>query len=129
MFYFTPISRILFDMNFEKLLFSYEGRMGVKNWWIMTLGIMAVSFVLGMTADLIPGDLGATVSAPISLLLMFIQICVNSKRLHDTNKSGWWQLIGIVPIIGWVWAIIVMGVLKSDAGKNDYGEPDRANLI
>lgn len=43
------------------------------------------------------------------------------RRLHDTGKSGWWALIGFIPLAGAI-VLLVFTVLDSDAGENKYGE-------
>jgi len=45
------------------------------------------------------------------------------KRCHDRDKSGWWILLSVVPVIGWIWAIIELGCLKGADGPDRYG-PD-----
>jgi uncharacterized membrane protein YhaH (DUF805 family) len=45
--------------------------------------------------------------------------------MHDIGKSGWWLLIGIIPVIGWI-VLIVRLATKSDAGANQWGETERA---
>jgi hypothetical protein len=47
---------------------------------------------------------------------------VGIRRLHDTNRSGWWILIGLIPIVGWVWIIVLLAT-AGDAHPNRYG-PD-----
>ena len=49
-------------------------------------------------------------------------VAVSARRLHDTNKSGWYQLLGFVPLLGMV-ALIVLYTLPSDRGDNQYGSP------
>ncbi|TGR16409.1 DUF805 domain-containing protein, partial [Mesorhizobium sp. M8A.F.Ca.ET.197.01.1.1] len=46
-----------------------------------------------------------------------------AKRWHDRNKSGWWTLIGLIPIIGGIWLLIELGILEGTRGANQYG-PD-----
>ena len=43
-------------------------------------------------------------------------IIVHIKRFHDRDKSGWWVLIGLVPIIGAIWLLIELGFLKGTPG-------------
>lgn len=45
---------------------------------------------------------------------------LGARRLHDTGKSGWWQLIGLIPIVGWVIFIVLMS-LPSSQTENQYG--------
>lgn len=51
-----------------------------------------------------------------------------TKRWHDRNKSGWWNLISFIPIAGPIWAFIELGFLKGTPGANLYGLPPDARL-
>jgi len=53
------------------------------------------------------------------LLLICPSVAVTTRRLHDINRSGWWQLIALVPIVGLV--IFYWGLKKGDDGPNMYG--------
>ena len=48
-------------------------------------------------------------------------LAVLVRRLHDTNRSGWWALIGLVPLAGFI-ILLVFTVTDSDAGANRFGE-------
>ena len=52
--------------------------------------------------------------------MLIPSLAVTFRRLHDTDHSGWWLLIGFVPIIGMMILLIVM-VQDSQAGANQYG--------
>jgi hypothetical protein len=41
-------------------------------------------------------------------------------------KSGWWVLIGLIPVIGWIWAIVEPGLAKGTDGQNRFGSPATA---
>jgi len=60
------------------------------------------------------------VVALISLALALPSISVSVRRLHDTNRSGWWYWIGFVPCIGGIWYVILM-LTSSSPGQNQYG--------
>ena len=45
------------------------------------------------------------------------------KRWHDRDKSGWWMLITLVPIIGSIWLLIELGFLAGTPGVNRFGPP------
>jgi uncharacterized membrane protein YhaH (DUF805 family) len=88
-------------MNWRKLLLSPHGRVGRKSFWLWVaitygLGIIAGTFdavAFGADAELRP------LSGLFGLGTLYPTICVNVKRLHDTNRSGWWL---IAP-----WAVII----------------------
>ena len=55
--------------------------------------------------------------------LIWISLALGVKRWHDRNKSGWWVLIGMIPIIGPLWQFIEAGCMRGTVGANQYG-PD-----
>ena len=57
------------------------------------------------------------------LLLIYPAVALYAKRCHDRNKSAWWLLLLIVPVIGFIWFIIDLGILEGTKGDNSYG-PD-----
>ena len=54
----------------------------------------------------------------LGLILPYLAVAV--RRLHDTNRSGWWYFISFVPCIGFIWLIILL-VTPSTPGPNQYG--------
>jgi uncharacterized membrane protein YhaH (DUF805 family) len=51
------------------------------------------------------------------------------KRRHDRDKGGWWVLVGMNPIVGWIRSFIECGILPGDPGGNRYGpSPDMAQI-
>ena len=64
------------------------------------------------------------VTAYLLALAVFIpSILVDIKRWHDRDKSGWWMLILLVPIIGAIWFLIELGFLAGTPGPNRFGAP------
>jgi uncharacterized membrane protein YhaH (DUF805 family) len=56
-----------------------------------------------------------------NLALLLPSLAVGARRLHDMGKSGWFQLVWLIPIIGW--AVMVYWLVQpSVAGANEYGE-------
>ena len=58
----------------------------------------------------------------ISLPILLPTIAVSVRRLHDLNKSGWWYLLVLIPIIGPI-VLIVWFIKRGTDGPNAYGEP------
>ena len=57
------------------------------------------------------------------IFLLYSQICICAKRCHDRGKSGLWCILLFIPVIGFFWAVIDLGILEGDKGPNEYG-PD-----
>lgn len=56
-----------------------------------------------------------------ALIATWAKLAVLVKRWHDRDKSGWWILITLVPVIGWLWQLIECGFLEGSSGANRYG--------
>jgi len=89
---------------------TFEGTARRSEYWWFFLFNFVVSMVLAL---MVP-----KVSYVYSLLVLLPGIAVTTRRLHDTDRSGWWQLISFVPFVG----IVVMIVfLCQDSRPNRYG--------
>ena len=86
---------------------------------IYALGVLLYEMLTGKRA--FPGSNPVSIIA--ALALIYPAIVLYAKRWHDRGKSGWWTLIGLVPIIGGLWMLIELGFLKGTDGDNQYG-PD-----
>jgi len=60
-----------------------------------------------------------------SLAVLIPSIAVSVRRLHDINRSGWWLLIGLIPIIGAI-ILLIFAATDSQPGENQYGPNPRA---
>jgi uncharacterized membrane protein YhaH (DUF805 family) len=96
----------------------FSGRSRRKAYWMFTLFNVIIAIALGIIEVLVggPGVLGIL----YSLAVLIPGIAVSVRRLHDTNRSGWWLLIGLVPLIGPI-VLLVFVVQDSQAGANQYG--------
>ncbi|MBV1932283.1 MAG: DUF805 domain-containing protein [Porticoccaceae bacterium] len=96
----------------------FTGRARRTEYWMFVLFnviiILAIAFIEGMLGSI--GVVGMT----YSLAVLIPSIAVGVRRLHDTDRSGWWLLIGLVPLIGAI-VLIVFMVLDSSPGQNQYG--------
>ena len=84
-----------------KKYFCFEGRAGRKEFWMWIL----VIFILNMIFSFIP-KAGNILSLILSLATLLPSLGVTARRLHDIGKSGWWQLIALIPVIGIIILII-----------------------
>jgi uncharacterized membrane protein YhaH (DUF805 family) len=103
------------------LLFSFDGRIGRRSWWLWGAAVM-----IGLAAYLTVVLRVAGVSAPttellVNALLVWPALAINAKRWHDRDKSGWWSLVGLIPLVGWLWMLVENGLLRGNVGANRFG--------
>jgi uncharacterized membrane protein YhaH (DUF805 family) len=58
----------------------------------------------------------------VQLLVVWPAVAVSVKRWHDRNKSGWWVLINLIPIVGALWTLVENGFLRGTPGPNRFGD-------
>jgi uncharacterized membrane protein YhaH (DUF805 family) len=98
---------------------EFSGRASRPEYWWFFL-----SYVIVYVAALI---IGGAIEVPalvfIALLAYFLPLLSAAvRRLHDTGRSGWWYLIGLVPLVG-VIILIVFLAGEGNPGQNEYGPP------
>ena len=92
------------------------------------LFIIIIGLVLGFIESLagIVAASGTSVLGSLyGLAVLIPSIAVSVRRLHDTNRSGWWLLIALVPLIGAI-VLLVFMAQDSQPGKNQYGSNPKA---
>jgi uncharacterized membrane protein YhaH (DUF805 family) len=102
----------------------FNGRARRKEYWYFLLFNIIVSIVLAVIDDVTGSfspEAGMGLLGGIYTLAVLIpSIAVSVRRLHDTERSGWWLLIGLIPLIGAI-VLIVFMVQDSKPGQNQYG--------
>lgn len=102
----------------------FSGRARRSEYWFFVLFNMIVAFVLGFIDGFLGlGDMEAGIGllgTIYGLAVIIPSIAVGVRRLHDTNRSGWWLLISLVPLIGAI-VLIVFFVMDSTPGDNRFG--------
>ncbi|HEV2133005.1 MAG TPA: DUF805 domain-containing protein [Terracidiphilus sp.] len=111
---------------------EFTGRSRRMEYWMFTLihSIIILVLCLGITGFGIlklpfVGAASGLIAAAYSLAALIPCFAVTVRRLHDTDKSGWWILICLVPVIGSI-ALLVMTVLDGTRGANQYGADPKA---
>ncbi|QDU16294.1 Inner membrane protein YhaH [Gimesia maris] len=103
---------------------EFSGRARRKEYWMFFLFNILISFVIGILGAII-GETGGLITVSLSglysLFIFIPSIAVTVRRLHDTNRTGWWILIGLIPFFGAIILFIFM-ILDSDSNANAYGE-------
>jgi uncharacterized membrane protein YhaH (DUF805 family) len=122
------------------LFTSFDGRIGRQNWWlgliVLCVAQSLIFFVIGMLfgtpveAEPAMGEFGVSydlglagslIALVVALPFIWASLCISAKRWHDRGKSAWWILIGLVPVIGGLWALVECGFLKGTDGPNQFG--------
>ena len=120
-------------MSFTQLLFSAQGRSSRAHYWLYAL-VYFVLYGVAIGLDLLIGVYEETIgiglfSGIVSLLAVVPGLAIVIKRCHDRNRSGWFLLLLLVPLVS-LWAVIEVAFLKGTEGDNKYGpDPTASPLI
>ncbi len=143
---FAPLLFYLIEKNFGealwgqptnmkvclKILFSFQGRINRKKWWLGKLAASVLIFIAGVVLAATDWDAASETLSFIHIHIFFFPIFIlcwcahwalDVKRWHDRDKLGWWALIGLIPIIGSTWILIELGFCRGTDGRNCFG-PD-----
>jgi len=101
-----------------KKVADFEGRACRREYWIFQLVNLLMGSVLGVMAT------GMAIFFAAAWIFVSAQLvphfAVTVRRLHDIGRSGWWILIGLMPLIGWL-ILLVLCLSDSQLGTNRYG--------
>jgi uncharacterized membrane protein YhaH (DUF805 family) len=127
-----------FDLNREiaqfdvKQWLSFQGRIGRQTWWLRyVLLLFCINVAVQVAAWVVSvvdftglfAWLFALVGFLVVLALLWPSLAGGVKRLHDRDMSGWWLLIGLVPFVGGIALLVLLGFLRGTPGPNRFG-PD-----
>jgi uncharacterized membrane protein YhaH (DUF805 family) len=105
------------------MLFSSEGRLNRKPFWISCL-LTAIAEIVASVTVLI--DPTGVIPMALFLLIGFTTFMPIIKRLHDRNHSGWYMLLMFVPLVN-IWVSIQLYLLRGTQGENKYGKDPLAD--
>jgi uncharacterized membrane protein YhaH (DUF805 family) len=133
-------------MDWKNLFLSFEGRINRQPFWLGLLALIILTWILEfilfaifgvsmmpvMDPNATPEAAAAAAAASMSkmiaplgilvLLTLWPSLAMYTKRWHDRDKSGWWTLIILVPIIGSIWLLVELGFLRGTDGPNRFGD-------
>ena len=89
---------------------------------MVRLLMIVVAFIVGLIYSG-ASEAGCVILLPFGILCFWAGLAVTAKRWHDCDRSGWWILIELIPIIGDILVFVVLGFCKGTAGPNRFG-PD-----
>jgi len=105
-----------------KNYFNVEGRARRTEYWmyfLVYLGIIIVASILDAVVGM--GLIGGLVA----LAHLIPSITVGVRRMHDIGRSGWFLLVGLIPLIGWI-ILLYWAVKEGDPQDNAYGSNPKA---
>ncbi|PIE97317.1 MAG: hypothetical protein CR988_08315 [Treponema sp.] len=100
----------------------FEGRARRKEYWMFVL----FNFIIGVLIGIIGGILGTRLLSTVYSLALFLPglgLCI--RRLHDLDKDWPWIFISFIPVVGWIWIIVLM-CLEGTSGSNQFGDDPKS---
>lgn len=79
---------------------DFNGRAGRPEYWWFYLFLLICNLVLS--------EISAVIGLVFALATLVPSIAAGTRRLHDTGRSGWWQLLWFVPVLGWIVLIVFL---------------------
>ena len=114
---------------------NFKDRTSRGGFWWYVLAYLIAAIILSFVDSALFGGGSAEISAsdgvavsyssgPLVSLWMLVNIipsiAISARRMHDTNRTGWLQLLGLIPLLGWIFLIYVY-VQKGNVGENRFG--------
>lgn len=124
-------------MNWSAFLFSFKGRVTRKAFWLFFLAMIVLAILMNMAipqAEIDPAVTDPSLALSqafgaipawywlVQLVLLYISLAVYAKRWHDQDRSGWWSLLLIIPLIGPLIVIVMLGFIGGTPGPNRFAE-------
>ncbi|MCK7615023.1 DUF805 domain-containing protein [Roseibium sediminicola] len=112
------------SFNWRTFLLSFGGRTPRSDYWLrFVLPFSGFILLVGMLANAMPEaePILKSVFAVVLVAMVWPSLAVAVKRLHDRDKSAWWLLLLLIPIVGSIWWFVDGGCLRGTKGPNRYG--------
>ena len=109
--------------NFKSIIknkyYCFNGRADRKEFWLFVLAVLLVNLALLIIDSIIRLQI---LSKLFPLAILLPMLGVTARRLHDLGKSGWLQLLGLIPLVGGI-IVLVLCIPAGMPETNAYGEP------
>jgi uncharacterized membrane protein YhaH (DUF805 family) len=103
---------------------NFSGRACRSEYWYWVLFVILADIVAGIIDYLLGMQI---VSSLFGLVTLLPGIAVSIRRLHDLDRTGWWILLALIPLIGWI-ILLIWYITKGTEGPNRFG-PDPLGMI
>ncbi|MDD1784311.1 DUF805 domain-containing protein [Enterovibrio sp. ZSDZ35] len=102
---------------------QFNGRARRKEYWMFLLFNILISLTLSFVDEYFgtfdPARGIGTIGLVYAALVFLPTLAVTVRRLHDTNRSGWWALVGLIPL--GVFVLLALQAIQGDKGDNRFG--------
>ncbi|WP_317171498.1 FAD-binding protein [Spirosoma profusum] len=115
---FARPMRLKDKLPLSYLLFTLRGRINRSTYWLVSVFIWSTFYVIH---TLLYDGFGEGATYVLYPLLLGSLVATATKRLHDTNRSGYWLSVVLIPIVGAIWLIYRLGLRRGDKEKNVFG--------
>lgn len=105
---------------------DFSSTIGRERFWLACLYYMLV-LIGAVAVDIILGDWFFVITSIVSLVLAIPSIALQVRRLHSINKSGWWILISVIPVIGAIWLLVLYCKKEEITNEEDRNFVVRSN--
>jgi uncharacterized membrane protein YhaH (DUF805 family) len=110
---FNAIKNRFLSLDHKNFYLSFKGRVSRSDYGLFGFGLMLVLLVISLI-------LGAAVNIVVSVVLLWPGLALAIKRLHDMNKSGWFGLLFILPLVNLICLFLLLSAKGTD-GPNRFG--------
>ncbi len=97
---------------------DFSGTASRSEYWWFALFLVLGSLVLGIVSN--------TLSLIFTLAMLVPSLAAASRRLHDIDRSGWWQLVSLIPVIGF---FVILYWLVQPTAPNRYGNASGVPVV
>ncbi len=101
---------------------GFHGRARRKEFWMFLLIDILIRIILGLVEYRLQVGF---LSQIYSVLIFLPYVGVSMRRLHDTERSGWWLLLSFIPVIGTLVLLFFMAI-EGTTGRNAYGQDPKS---
>lgn len=101
---------------------TFSGRIARKDYWLYILVYFIIVVIAGILDNILGIGMegGGPISGIVGLVHLIPSLAAGFRRLHDIDKSAWWYLIILIPLIGWI-VLLIFHVQRGTNGPNQYG--------
>jgi len=91
---------------------DFNGRAKRPEYWWFVLFLFLLGAITAAVSEVLNSIVGLATIIP--------SLAVGARRLHDINRSGWWQLLWIIPVIGWI-VVVIFLAQEGESTDNQFG--------